>query len=48
MEDKQIDQEKEKGCKEDVLSVVKQFISYFEEIDRSREDDNRIKRSSSI
>lgn len=48
MENKPIDQEKKKDCKEDVLNVVKQFISYFEEIDRSREDDNSIKHSSSI
>lgn len=45
MDNETMDQEKNKDPKENILNVVKQFISYFEEIDRSEEDDNRIKRS---
>lgn len=38
-------QKKKKDSKENILNVVKEFISYFEEMDRSKENDNRIKRS---
>lgn len=31
-----------KRPKDDILDIVKQFISYFEETDRSEKDDNRI------
>lgn len=33
---------KKKRPKEDILDVVKQFISYFEETDRSEKNGNRI------
>lgn len=36
---------KKKRPKEDILEVVKQFISYFEETDRSEKDGNSIKYS---
>ena len=36
---------KKKRPKDDILDVVKEFISYFEETDRSENNDNRIKRS---
>lgn len=35
---------KKRRPKEDVLEIVKQFINYFEEADRSESDGNRIKR----
>lgn len=37
-----ITQSKRKRPKDDILEVVKQFISYFEETDRSERNDNRI------
>lgn len=36
---------KKKKPKDDILNIVKQFISYFEETDRSEKDDNGIKHS---
>lgn len=36
---------KKKSPKEDILEIVKEFINYFEEVDRSQKDDNSIKRS---
>ena len=36
---------KKKRPKDDILEIVKQFISYFEETDRSEKDDNSIKYS---
>lgn len=36
---------KKKRPKEDILEIVKEFINYFEEVDRSQKDDNSIKRS---
>lgn len=36
---------KKRRPKEDVLEIVKQFINYFEEADRSEKNDNRIQRS---
>lgn len=33
---------KKKRPKEDILDVVKQFISYFEETDRGEQHDNSI------
>lgn len=46
MEDeKALQQTKEKRPKDDILNIVKEFISYFEETDRSEENDNGIKRS---
>lgn len=35
----------EKKPKEDILNIVKGFISYFEEVDRRQQDDNRVKNS---
>lgn len=35
---------KKRRPKEDILEIVKQFINYFEEADRSESDGNRIKR----
>ncbi len=35
-------QAKETGKKDDILDVVKQFISYFEETDRSENNDYSI------
>lgn len=35
-------QPKQKKPKEDILDIVKAFISYFEETDRSEENDNSI------
>lgn len=43
--EKGLQQTKEKRPKDDILNIVKEFISYFEETDRSEEDDNSIKRS---
>lgn len=36
---------KKKNTKDDILSIVKQFVSYFEEVDRSNKDGHSIKRS---
>lgn len=36
---------KKKEPKDDILSIVKQFISYFEETDRSEKNDNSVKHS---
>ena len=35
-------EDKKKRPKEDILDVVKQFISYFEETDRGEQHDNSI------
>lgn len=44
MDEKKINQEvKKKKPKDDILNIVKQFISYFEETDRSVKNDNSIK-----
>lgn len=40
-----VNQPKRKRPKDDILDIVKEFISYFEETDRSENNDNRIKRS---
>lgn len=45
MDNEAKDQEKKKDPKENIMNVVKQFISYFEEIDRSEENDHSIKHS---
>lgn len=45
MENKESNKKNKKNPKENILSVVKEFISYFEEVDRRKEDGNRIKRS---
>ena len=45
MDNEANNQEKNKNPKEDILSVVKQFISYFEEIDRSEANDHSINHS---
>ena len=46
MDEKIINHEvKKKKSKDDILNIVKQFISYFEETDRSEKDDNGIKHS---
>ena len=34
-----------KEKKDDILNIVKQFINFFEETDRSEEHDNRINHS---
>lgn len=36
---------KEKKPKDDILNIVKQFVSYFEETDRSEVNGNSIKHS---
>ena len=46
MDEKKINKEiKKKKPKDDILNIVKQFISYFEETDRSEKNDNSIKDS---
>lgn len=46
MEEKKTNKEvKKKKPKDDILNIVKQFISYFEETDRSEKNDNSIKHS---
>ena len=46
VEEKKINKEiKKKKPKDDILNIVKQFISYFEETDRSEKNDNSIKHS---
>ena len=46
MEEKNINKEvQKKKPKDDILDIVKQFISYFEETDRSEKNDNSIKHS---
>lgn len=46
MNEKKINKEvKKKKPKDDILDIVKQFISYFEETDRSEKNDNSIKDS---
>lgn len=39
-------QKQVKKPKDDILNIVKQFISYFEEADRSERDDHQIKHNS--
>lgn len=41
----EVEHSKKKRPKEDILEIVKQFINYFEEADRSESNDNRVKRS---
>lgn len=46
MSKKKINEEVKKNQpKDDILNIVKQFISYFEETDRSEKNDNGIKHS---
>ena len=46
MSEKKINEEVKKNQpKDDILNIVKQFISYFEETDRSEKNDNGIKHS---
>lgn len=46
VEEKKTNKEvKKKKPKDDILNIVKQFISYFEETDRSEKNDNSIKHS---
>lgn len=35
----------EKQKQDDILSIVEQFVSYFEKLDRSEKDDNSIRNS---
>lgn len=37
-----LEKNKKKKPKEDILEIVKQFITYFEEADRSEKDDYSI------
>ena len=38
-------QHHEKAKQDDILSIVEQFISYFEKLDRGGKDDNGIRNS---
>lgn len=40
----EVEHSKKKMPQEDILEIVKQFINYFEEADRSESDGNRVNR----
>lgn len=48
MDNKIKNQEEKKDPKKDILNIVKQFVSYFEEIDRSEKDGDCSEHSSGV